>query len=171
MRSMASIGQRREARALTDFKWAGRRVPLRVRDLAVSHPKQSDRVCSIAAGARRWLTTRAGGPAGLAERVMQMNNPVLALPLSTVMRMEIALPLQQMMQIYTVGCFLRAWRAPRGQKQIECLFDTPEQARQAAATCAAWLGMTTMAARDVVPAWWKGDAGELTGAGRGTVTR
>lgn len=102
---------------------------------------------------------------------MQMKNPVLALPLSTVMRMEIALPLQQMMQIYTVGCFLRAWRAPRSQKQIECLFDTPEQARHAAATCAAWLGVTTVATRGVVPAWWKRDSSEAADAGHGSVTR
>ena len=90
-----------------------------------------------------------------------MKNPVLSLPLTTVMRMEIALPLQQMLNIYTVGCFLRAWRSPRSQKSIEQLFDTPEQARHAAATCAAWLGVRTQATRDLVPAWWKGEESAL----------
>jgi hypothetical protein len=166
MRSVASIGQRREAKALAE-QWAGRRLPLECAGRRLS----SNQMGRVAPPPLLASKGSQPDPAGLAEWVMQMKNPVLTLPLSTVMRMEIALPLQQMMQIYTVGCFLRAWRAPRGQKQIECLFDTPEQARQAAATCAAWLGMTTMAARDVVPAWWKGDAGELTDAGRGTVTR
>jgi len=94
-----------------------------------------------------------------------MKNPVLALPLDAVMRTEIALPLQQMMQIYTVGCFLRAWRSPRSQKSIEQIFDSPEQARHAAATCAAWLGIKTLATRELVPAWWKGDQNEVTGCG------
>ena len=86
-----------------------------------------------------------------------MKNPVLALPLSAVMRSEIALPLEQMFQLYTVGCFLRAWRSPRSQKSIEQIFDTPEQARHAAATCAAWLGVRTLASHEIVPAWWVGD--------------
>jgi hypothetical protein len=83
-----------------------------------------------------------------------MKNPVLLLPLAAVMRSEIALPLQHMMQIYTVGCFLKAWRSPRCQKRIEEIFDTPEQARHAATTCAAWLGIRTPATHELVPAWW-----------------
>jgi hypothetical protein len=89
-----------------------------------------------------------------------MKNPILALPLSAVMRSEIALPLQHMLQLYTVGCFLRAWRSPRSQRSIEQIFDTPEQARHAAATCAAWLGIKTLAIHEIVPAWWVRDAGE-----------
>lgn len=94
-------------------------------------------------------------------------NPVLGLPLSAVMRSEIALPLQQMMQLYTVGCFLRAWRSPRSQKSIEQIFDTPEQARHAAATCAAWLGLKTLAAHEPVPAWWVRDEAATTSAAAG----
>ena len=87
-----------------------------------------------------------------------MSNPVLSLPLSTVMRSEIALPLQQILNIHTVGCFLRAWRSPRMQKSIEQIFDTPEQARHAAAVCAAWLGIRTQATHDpLVGGWWRAD--------------
>ena len=86
-----------------------------------------------------------------------MANPVLSLPLSAVMRSEIALPLQQMLHIYTVGCFLKAWRSPRNHKSIEECFDSPEQARHAVTTCAAWLGIKTLAAHEPVPAWWVHD--------------
>ena len=87
-----------------------------------------------------------------------MKNPILALPLSAVMRSEIALPLQQMMSIYTVECFLKAWRNPRTHKNIERLVESPEQARHAFATCCAWLGLRTQATHEPVPAWWHGDA-------------
>ena len=86
--------------------------------------------------------------------VVAMKNPVLTIPLSSVMRSEIALPLQHMLQLYTVGCFLKAWRNPRNHKSIEQIFDTPEQARHAAMTCAAWLGIRTQATHEPVPAWW-----------------
>ncbi|HYO08281.1 MAG TPA: hypothetical protein VER17_04865 [Tepidisphaeraceae bacterium] len=88
-----------------------------------------------------------------------MKNPVLSLPLHTVMRPEIALPLQHMLQLYTVGCFLRGWRNPRTQRNIEQIFDTADQARHAAATCAAWLGIRTQATHEPVAAWWVGDQG------------
>ena len=87
-----------------------------------------------------------------------MKNPILALPLSAVMRSEIALPLQHVMSIYTVGCLLKSWRSARNHKGIERFFDTPEQARHAVATCAAWLGIQTQATHEPVPAWWVGDA-------------
>jgi hypothetical protein len=83
-----------------------------------------------------------------------MNNPVIALSLTDVMRSEIALPLQHVMNIYTVGSLLKAWSSPRKQKQIEQMFDSPEQARQAVATCAAWMGIRTMASHEPVAAWW-----------------
>jgi hypothetical protein len=87
-----------------------------------------------------------------------MKNPVLALPLSAVMRMEIALPLQHMLHLYTVGCFLRAWRNPKNHRSIEQVFDSPEQARHAATTCAAWLGIKTQATHESsAPAWWVRD--------------
>ncbi|HZL34901.1 MAG TPA: hypothetical protein VFC78_06305 [Tepidisphaeraceae bacterium] len=83
-------------------------------------------------------------------------NPILDLCLTHVMLPEIALPLQHVLKIYTVGNFLAAWRDPRNQKSIEQVFQTPEQARHAVATCAAWIGMPTPAAPNPVPAWWEG---------------
>ena len=95
------------------------------------------------------------------QQQQTQKNPVLELPLSAVMRPEIALPLQQMLNIYTVGCFLRAWRSPRSARSIEQLFDSPEQARHAAMTCAAWLGIKTNATHEPVPAWWKRDEAQV----------
>ena len=86
-----------------------------------------------------------------------MRNPVLTLPLSEVMRAEIALPLQHVLHVYTVGNFLSAWRNPKSQKSIEQCFDTPQQARHAAQTCAAWLGVATPPMMSGVPAWWRED--------------
>ena len=85
------------------------------------------------------------------------NNPVLDVPLSTVIRPDIALPLEQIMKICTVGSLLRAWRSPRNQRSIEQLFDSPEQARHAIQVCAAWLGFESHASHTVVPAWWNRD--------------
>ena len=69
------------------------------------------------------------------------NNSILNLSLTDVMRTEIALPLQQVLRIYTVGGFLRAWANPKNQKSIAQVFDSPEQARHAVTVCAAWLGV------------------------------
>ncbi len=71
------------------------------------------------------------------------------------MRSEIALPLQHVLQLYTVGNFLNAWRNPRNHKSIEQVFDTPQQAHHAAAVCATWLGIQTLAAPTPVPEWWR----------------
>lgn len=84
-------------------------------------------------------------------------NPILGVSLSEVMRPEIALPLQQMLHLYTVGQFLSAWRNPKNQKLIEQIFESPQQARHAAATCAAWLGIYAPPTHSPVPAWWRGD--------------
>ena len=85
-------------------------------------------------------------------------NPVLDLPIKQVMRDEIALSLQHVLQIYTVGNFLSAWRSPRNQKSIEQIFDSPQQARHAAATCAAWLGVRTQASTGtMITEWWPRD--------------
>jgi hypothetical protein len=111
------------------------------------HPRTDDQLS-------HWLARHARGESAEGKNAMSMKNPVLSLPLNDVMRSEIAMPLQQVLQLYTVGCFLRAWRSPRGQKAIEQLFDTPEQARHAAATCAAWLGFDSRALHEPVPAWW-----------------
>jgi hypothetical protein len=81
-------------------------------------------------------------------------NPVLDLPLCDVMRSEIALPLQHVLHLYTVGNFLSAWRNPRNHKSIEQVFDSPEQAHHAVAVCAAWLGITVAVSNDPKLGWW-----------------
>ncbi len=78
-------------------------------------------------------------------------------PLGQVMRSEIALPLQHMMNLHTVGQFVRAWRTTRNQKSIEQLFDTPAQARHAAAVCSTWVGATQQAATMTPNTWWLND--------------
>jgi hypothetical protein len=91
-------------------------------------------------------------------------NPVLEIPLHEVMRPEIALPLQHVLQLYTVGSFLSAWRNPKNHRSIEQVFDTPQQARHAVAVCAAWLGVQQGAAAKPVPGWWVKDE-QLPAAG------
>ena len=81
-------------------------------------------------------------------------NPVLDLPLGEVMRSEIALPLQHVLQLYTVGNFLSAWRNPINHKSIEEVFDSPQQAHHAAAVCAAWLGVKIAVTTDPHLGWW-----------------
>jgi len=70
-----------------------------------------------------------------------MKNPIRELPLTDIMRPEIALTLQHVLYIYTVGSLLDAWRNPKSQRSIEQVFESPEQARHAIATCATWLGV------------------------------
>lgn len=84
-------------------------------------------------------------------------HPVLDLPLSAVMRPEIALPLQHVLKLYTVGSLLKAWRNPKNQRNIEQVFDSAEQARNAVAVCANWIGLPTLVGREPVRAWWPGD--------------
>ena len=84
-------------------------------------------------------------------------NPILDIPLCEVIRPEIALPLQHMLQLYTVGSFLRAWNNPRNQHRIEQVFETPYQARHAVQVCAAWLGIRSAPAQATVPSWWMPD--------------
>jgi len=93
-------------------------------------------------------------------------NPILDLPLSDVMRPEIALPLQHVLRLHTVGTFLNAWRNPKNHKSIEQVFDSPQQARHAVAVCAAWLGVQSLASTPAVAstAWWIGDAPLAIGA-------
>ena len=54
-----------------------------------------------------------------------MKNPVLTIPLSSVMRSEIALPLQHVLKLYSVGSLLNAWRNPKNHRSIEQVFDNP----------------------------------------------
>lgn len=84
-------------------------------------------------------------------------NPILDLPLHQVIKAEYALTLQHVLRLYTVSNLLGAWRDPQSQKDIEDLFDQPEQAHHAVATCATWLGLQTVAAPGPVPAWWLPD--------------
>lgn len=91
-------------------------------------------------------------------------NPVLNVPITEVMRSEIALPLQHIMHIYTVGHFVRAWRSPRNQKSIEQIFDTPEQARHAAAVCSTWAGANTHATMMPPTGWWINDSAPVARA-------
>jgi hypothetical protein len=87
--------------------------------------------------------------------------PILNLPLSEVLRSQIAMTLGHVMNIWTVGQFLNAWRHPNCQPRVAALFDSPEQARQAIATCAGWLGgriVPIMSASCPMP-WWSSDDG------------
>jgi hypothetical protein len=84
-------------------------------------------------------------------------NPVLDLPLTAVMRTEIALPLQQILQINTVGALLSAWRNAGNHESIEDLFDSPQQARNAVAVCATWLGVRMLPTIAPVGGWWRAD--------------
>ena len=88
---------------------------------------------------------------------MSSKNPIVNLPLSDVMRSEIALPLQHVLKLHTVGSLLNAWRNPKNHRSIEQVFDTPQQARHAIAVCAAWLGVQGQALATPVPAWWPRD--------------
>jgi hypothetical protein len=86
-----------------------------------------------------------------------VRHPALDVPLNDVMRSQIALPLQHVLKLHTVGCLLRAWPTPSVRANIELLFESPRQARHAVATFAAWAGVHPPALADVVPAWWLGD--------------
>ena len=91
---------------------------------------------------------------------MSGKNPVLDVPLSEVLRPQIALSLRHVLNIYTVGNFLRAWKSPRSQRSIEELFDDPTQARHAAQVCATWLGVPVVPTPKRVEAWWRHDDDE-----------
>lgn len=84
-------------------------------------------------------------------------NPILDLPLSQIMRVEIALALQDVLKIYTVGNLLKAWRNPKAQRSIEQFFDAPADARNAVAVCSNWLGVKPAATHKPVEGWWRND--------------
>lgn len=65
---------------------------------------------------------------------------ILNHPLHSVLKPEIALPMQQVLGLYTIGQFLAAWGQPGAQDHIVAMFDSPAQARHAIAVCAGWLG-------------------------------
>lgn len=91
-------------------------------------------------------------------------NPVLDLPLKEVIRHEIALPLQHLLGLYTVGQLLAAWRSPRNQRSIEQVFDSPQQARHAIGVCAAWLGVHVHPTFIPVDAWWAAEENVVASA-------
>ncbi len=73
------------------------------------------------------------------------------------MRSQIALPLQHILRLHTVGSLLNAWRNPKNRRSIEQVFDSPQQARHAIAVCAGWLGVQSVATPNPVPQWWVQD--------------
>ncbi|HSI35651.1 MAG: hypothetical protein ACAI43_12140 [Phycisphaerae bacterium] len=93
-----------------------------------------------------------------------LNNPIMELPLTEVIKPEIALTLQHVLRLYTVGNLLEAWRTPKSQRSIEQVFETPQQARHAVATCATWLGRDEGAVHRAVVGWWADDRGGVIGA-------
>lgn len=74
-------------------------------------------------------------------------NPILDVPLTTILKPEIALSLQHVLRVYTIGNLIDAWQDPRDQRRIEQLFDTADQARHAVSVCATWLGFDPMILR------------------------
>ena len=105
----------------------------------------------------------AGGGSGSGGGSPERSS-VLDLPLNAVMREEIALPLQHVLRLYTVGSLLNAWRNPKNHRSIEQVFDSAQQARHAIAVCAAWMGVHSVAAPNPVPAWWVGDGAPVARA-------
>jgi len=92
---------------------------------------------------------------------------VLNLPLDQVMRPHIALTLQHVLHLYTVGNFLAAWHEPQNKTTIEQVFDSPAQARHAASICAAWLGARSVVMVDPAIGWWNAEDRPAAGeAGR-----
>ena len=49
------------------------------------------------------------------------------------------------------------WRCPGNHQCIEDLFDSPEQARNAIAVSATWLGVRMPPAAGPVSGWWRSD--------------
>lgn len=89
----------------------------------------------------------------------RFNHPVLDVPLSDVLRPEIALTLQHLLKLYTVGGFLQAWENPTSQTHIAHMFETAEHAHSAAALCATWAGWTNAAlpAASATTGWMRAD--------------
>lgn len=89
--------------------------------------------------------------------ILWAEHPILNLPLGAVLKPQIAVMLGHLMQLHTVGAFLNAWRDADGQRSIEQLFDSPQQARHAVTVCATWLGLRTRPVHEIAGDWWIGD--------------
>lgn len=86
------------------------------------------------------------------------HHPVLDVSLMDVLRPDIALPMQHLLKIYTVGSFLRAWENPAAQSRIQHLFDSAEHAHSAATLCATWAGWANAALpADATRTWMRAD--------------
>lgn len=86
------------------------------------------------------------------------------LPLAQVMRGELALSLASLLNIYTVGALLQAWRRQPAQEAIEQVFDTPEQARHAISVLYSWMDFDVPPTAVPVPEWWIDEAPSATPA-------
>ena len=62
-----------------------------------------------------------------------------------------------LLNLQTVGNLLNAWRSPRNHRSIEQLFDSPQQARNAVAVCATWLGVQMKPQHNPSMGWWRSD--------------
>jgi hypothetical protein len=122
------------------------------------------KVMDVSSESREPMSVIASSVSSSSSASSASKHPVLSLPLSQVMKPQIALTLQHVLQLYTVGSFLSAWRNPKNHKSIEQVFDTPQQARHAAAVCATWLGIQSNVSHAVAGAWWVGDDRQGVGA-------
>jgi len=96
------------------------------------------------------------------KELAMIRDSIFRLPLTQVLRLEIALGLQKLYDLYTIGGFLLAWREPQNRRYLEAVFDSPEQAHNAVATFAAWLSVGLPPAALSVEAWWpSGPSGVL----------
>jgi hypothetical protein len=76
-------------------------------------------------------------------------NAVLDLPLSQVCASEIALTLKHVLNIYTVGGLLRAWRSPRKPQEHRTGVDTPHRRVTPYAVCARGWDQQSASVEDV----------------------
>lgn len=82
-------------------------------------------------------------------------NAVVNLPLESVIRTDIAVPLRRVLGIYTVGDLILAWNNPRSRGRVARLFDSAVQAQHAAATCASWINPHQVPPTVADGSWWK----------------
>lgn len=97
--------------------------------------------------------SNAGPAAASRQRGDMSRNPLSSLPLREVMPPHVALALQQMLGIHTVGGFLNAWRDANARRLMEHIFDSPQEARAAASACTAWLGGAAVASTQLPCGW------------------
>jgi len=84
-------------------------------------------------------------------------NPVLDLPLGEIMRSEIALRLQHVLHLYTVGNFLSAWRNPRTTRASSRCSIPRNRPTTPSPSGAAWLGINVSVSNDPAGLVWPTD--------------